>query len=121
MALDGIANLRDQSAASAVVERLLDETEDDYVREKAARTLGQLRDERSVEALIAILPVPYPQGRRFDNRSEEQERAIGLKHAARQGLIGLGEVARLRRLAALDDPDSDLIAQVRQTLEYLDR
>jgi hypothetical protein len=121
MALDGIANLRDPTAAPAVVERLLDDSEDDYVREKAARTLGQLRDRRSAEALIAILRVPYPQGRRFDNRSEEQERAIGLKHPARQGLIGLGEVARPQLVAALDDPDAKLVAEVRQTLQYLNR
>jgi hypothetical protein len=121
MALDGIANLRDPSAAPDVIERLLDENEDDYVREKAARALGQLRDERSVEALLAILRVPYPQGRRFDNRTEEQERVIGLKHATRQGLISLGEMARPALTAALDDSDEDFVAEVRQTLEYLDR
>ncbi|TML12259.1 MAG: HEAT repeat domain-containing protein [Actinobacteria bacterium] len=121
MALSGLANLRDPSAAQPVIERLLDEAEDDYVRETAARTLGQLRDGRSAEALISILRVPYPQGRRFDNRSEDQERAIGLKHAARQGLIALGDTARPQLVAALDEPDSDFVAEVHQTLEYLDR
>jgi len=59
-ALDGLANLRDPAAASAVIDLLQNAGEDDYVRQTAARTLGQLRDEQSVTALVEVLRLPYP-------------------------------------------------------------
>jgi HEAT repeat protein len=119
-ALRGLANLRDPTAAAAVVAVLQDETEDDHVRQTAARTLGQLREEHSAAALLDVLRLPYPQGRMFpaSRRSAAQERVIGLKHAARQGLLQLGPVARPLLAAALLDPDPLLRAEACQTLCY---
>jgi hypothetical protein len=115
-ALDGLANLRDPAAASAVIDLLQNASEDDYVRQTAARTLGQLRNEQSVTALVEVLRFPYPQGRVFDRRSPAQEAAIGLKHAARQGLLHLGELARPALAAAVEDPDPNLRAEACATL-----
>ena len=115
-ALDGLANLRDPRAASPVIDVLRDPGQDDYVRQTAARTLGQLRHERSATALVEILRVPYPQGRAFDRRSPAQEAAIGLKHAAKQGLLALGELARPALAAAVQDPDPHLRAEACATL-----
>jgi HEAT repeat protein len=117
-ALDGLANLRDLGAAPAVIAVLEDPAEGAYVRETAARTLGQLRNERSVVALMGVLRLPYPQGRSFDRRSPEQEAAIGLKHAARQGLLSIGELARPALATALRDPDPHMRAEACQTLCY---
>jgi hypothetical protein len=115
-ALDALANLRDPAAAPAVVDVLHNAVEDDDVRQTAARTLGQLRDFQSVAALIEALRLPYPQGRVFDRRSPAQEAAIGLKHAARQGLLYLGEVALPALAAAVQDPDANLRAEACATL-----
>ena len=115
-ALDGLANLRDPASAPAVVAVLQNADEDDYVRQTAARTLGQLRDEQSVSSLVDVLRVPYPQGRVFDRRSPDQEAAIGLKHAAKQGLLRLGELARPALAAAVQDPDPELRAEACATL-----
>lgn len=102
-ALDALANLRDAAAAQAVIDVLRDRAQDDYVRETAARTLGQLRDERSVAALLEIL---------------REEAAIDLKHAARQGLLTLGGLARPALAAALADSDPHVRAEVCQVLCY---
>jgi HEAT repeats/SMI1 / KNR4 family (SUKH-1) len=102
-ALDALANLRNAGAAPAVIEVLRDPAQDDYVRETAARTLGQLRDERSVAALLEIL---------------REEAAIGLKHAARQGLLTLGGLSRPALGAALADPDPHVRAEACQVLCY---
>ncbi len=115
-ALDGLANLRDPAAAAAVIDVVRDAGEDDYARQTAARTLGQLRNEQSVTALVDVLRFPYPQGRVFDRRSPAQEAAIGLKHAARQGLLHLGELARPALAAAVRDPDPNLRAEACATL-----
>lgn len=102
-ALDALANLRDAQAAPAVIDVLRDPAQDDYVRETAARTLGQLRDERSVTALLEIL---------------REEAAIGPKHAARQGLLALGPLARPALAAGLNDPDARVRAEACQVLCY---
>jgi hypothetical protein len=115
-ALDGLANLRDPAAAPAVIDVLQNTGEDDYVRQTAARTLGQLRNERSVTALVDVLRLPYPQGRVFDRRSPAQEGAIGLKQAAKQGLLHLGELARPALAAAVQDADPHLRAEACATL-----
>jgi hypothetical protein len=115
-ALDGLANLRDPASAPAVIDVLQNAGEDDYVRETAARTLGQLRTQQSVTALVEVLRLPYPQGRVFDRRSLAQEAAIGLKHAARQGLLNLGELARPALAAAVEDADPNLRAEACATL-----
>jgi hypothetical protein len=119
-ALRGLANLRDPVGVAAVVAVLRDGNEDPYVRETAARTLGQLRDERSAVALLEVLRLPYPQPRMLgaSRRSAAQERVIGLKHAARQGLLQLGPVARPLLAGALLDPDPLLRAEACQTLCY---
>jgi hypothetical protein len=70
-ALRGLANLRDAAAVPAVVAILLNAGEDNYVRETAARALGELRDSRSADALIEILRLPYPSGR-LPVRSEDR-------------------------------------------------
>lgn len=84
--------------------------EDDWVRTTAARTLGQLRHPDSVAALVDVLRLPYPQGRMFDpeRRSQAQEEMIGLKHAAKQGLLALPlrELAEPAVRALLRDPGS---------------
>jgi hypothetical protein len=102
-ALDALANLRESAAAPAVIEVLRDPRQDDYVRETAARTLGQLRNERSVAALLEIV---------------REETAIGLKHAARQGLLMLGGLARPALAAALNDSDPHVRAEACQVLCY---
>jgi hypothetical protein len=117
-ALEALGNLRNTGAVDAVADRLRDEQEDDYVRATAARTLGELRDERAVAALIDVLRRPYPQGRVFDRRSPEQEAAIGVIHAARQGLLGLGSVALPALAAALTDSSAQLRAEACTTLCY---
>ena len=119
-ALRGLANLRDPAAAPAVVAILLNADEDVYVREAAARALGELRDARSADALIEILRLPYPGGSLAapELRSPAQEALVGLKHAARQGLLGLGELAEPALAAALRDPDPLLRAEACQTLCY---
>lgn len=120
LALEALGNLRDGRAASAVAARLRDPTEDEWVRTTAARTLGQLRHPGSVAALVDVLRLPYPQGRLFDadRRSDAQEAMIGLKHAAKQGLLGppLRELAEPAVRALLRDPDPDLRAEARQLL-----
>jgi HEAT repeats/SMI1 / KNR4 family (SUKH-1) len=119
-ALRGLANLRDPAAAPAVAAILLNAREDGYVRETAARALGELRDARSADSLIEILRLPYPGGALAapERRSPAQEAVLGLKHAARQGLLGLGELAEPAFAAALRDPDPLLRAEACQTLCY---
>jgi hypothetical protein len=119
-ALLGLANLRDPAAAPAVAAILLDAAENVYVRETAARTLGQLRDARAADALIEILRLPYPGGglAAFLRRSLAQEAVVGLKHAAKQGLLQLGELAEPALAAALHDPDPLVRAGACETLCY---
>jgi hypothetical protein len=119
-ALDALANLRNAAAIPAVVALLKNPQEDGYVRATAARTLGQLRDESSVSALIDVLRAPYPQGRKWDpeQRSAEQEEAIGLHHAARQALLLLGRLSAPALAAAVRDPDPSLRAEACATLCY---
>jgi hypothetical protein len=119
-ALQALANLRDPAAVPAVAAILLNPGEDDYVRETAARTLGELRDARSADALIEILRLPYPGGPLAapERRSPEQEVVLGLKHAAKQGLLQLGEPADPALAAALRDPDPLVRAEVCATLCY---
>jgi hypothetical protein len=117
-ALDALANLRNSDAIPAVVAVLENEQEDAHVRATATRTLGQLRHESSVNALIDVLRIPYPQGRRWDpeRRSAEQEEAIGLHHAARQALLLLGRLSAPALAAAVRDPDPNLRAEACATL-----
>ena len=119
-ALQGLANLRDPAAVPAVAGILLNAGEDDYVRETAARALGQLRDPRSADALIEILRLPYPGGRlpAPERRSPADEAVLGLKHAAKQGLLQLGEVAEPALATALRDPDPLVRAGACETLCY---
>ena len=119
-ALRGLANLRDPAAVPAVVAILLNAGEDAYVRETAARTLGQLRDARAADALIEILRLRYPGGRLAapEHRSPAQEAILGLKHAAKQGLLQLGELAEPTLAAALRDPDPLVRAEACATLCY---
>jgi hypothetical protein len=117
-ALDALANLRNSDAIPAVVAVLENQQEDAHVRATAARTLGQLRHESSVNALIDVLRIPYPQGRRWDpeRRSAEREEAIGLHHAARQALLLLGRLSAPALAAAVRDPDPNLRAEACATL-----
>ena len=115
-ALEGLANLRDPAAAPAVIDVLQNAGEEDDVRQTAARTLGQLQSERSVTALVDVLRLPYPRGRVFDRRSPAQEAAIGLKHAASQGLLHLGGLALPALASAVRDPDPNLRAEACATL-----
>jgi hypothetical protein len=119
-ALTALGNLRDPAAAPAVVARLEDEKEDEYVRESAARALGGLPDQRSVTALMKILRMPYPQGPRFgaERRSDAWDTVIGLKHAARGSLLALWDLARAELAAATRDPDPFIRAEACRTLCY---
>jgi hypothetical protein len=122
-ALQGLANLRDPAAVPAVGAILLNAGEDNYVRETAARALGQLRDAGSADALIEILRLPYPGGRlpSPERRLPAEEVVLGLKHAAKQGLLQLGELAEPALAAALRDPDPLVRAEVCATLCYAHR
>jgi hypothetical protein len=119
-ALEALGNLRDASAAPVVAGLLRNADEDEWVRTTAARTLGQLPHPDSVEALVEILRLPYPQGRMFDanRRTDAQEAMIGLKHAAVQGLLAppIRELAEPRVRAMLRDPDPELRAEARRIL-----
>jgi hypothetical protein len=119
-ALRGLANLRDPAAVPAVAAILLDGGQDVYVRETAARTLGQLRSARAADALIEILRLPYSGGALAapERRSRAQEAVVGLKHAAKQGLLELGELAEPALAAALQDSDPLVRARVCETLCY---
>jgi HEAT repeat protein len=119
-ALRGLANLRDPAAVPAVIAILLNADEDDYVRQTAARSLGQLRDTRSADALIEILRLPYPGGPlpAPERGTPAHEAVLGLKHAARQGLLQLGELAEPALAAALRDPNPLARSEVCRTLCY---
>lgn len=110
--------LDELAAVPALVARLEDVSEDPYVRETAARELGSLSDKRSVTALMKILRMPYPDGPRFgaEGRSDAQEAAIGLKHAARGSLLALWDLAHSELAAAARDPDSFVRAEACRTL-----
>lgn len=121
-ALSALASLRDQRAAPAVAAVLRNAEEHPSVRQTAARVLGQLRHAESVNALMDVLRLPWPQGRDGDPEpwSDAQEAVRGLKQAATQGLLAtpLSDLSRVALAAAVGDPNADLRAEAGWILCY---